>query len=88
MRTGSFFPQDIKETLRNPVVVMECTPSGFRLQTGDVIPIPGFPNVPCDSPAITFTTQDGIEIDEQHNVYGLVHVCHNKCGNDPVRTHT
>jgi hypothetical protein len=82
--TGSWVPIDIIERLDDPIAVSGWEEDGLRLVDGRTVQLPGFTALPKTSSLLASTTKNGVEIDEQGRVFGIVEVWH-WCGNDPVR---
>lgn len=84
--TGSPVPVFKIESLDNPVAVMGWDSEGLALEDGRKIQLSGFISLPEQSKALSEATKQGVEIDSNGRIYGLVRI-HHWCGHDPVRKH-
>lgn len=83
---NGFFTKRIIETLSEPVQVDGWTTNGLQTSDGRTIALPGVANLPAELPGLSAATEQGIEIQPDGRVFGLIRI-HHWCGNDPVREH-
>ncbi len=84
--TGTPFPQIVIEKLNNPLYVVGISKDGLQTNDGKIVRIKYVSELPLNSKIIEHAVENGIEIDKDENVFGLLQV-HHRCGNDPVRYH-
>ena len=83
---GYLFPRSIVERLNHPVSVTGVTSNALQLGDGRSIPLPYIKTIPADLPILNDAIAEGVEVDPNGHVFGLLRI-HHWCGNDPVRRH-
>lgn len=81
--TGSPIPMWHFEKLEGPVVVKSATPTHLILEDGRELTLPLIVELPNDNPLFQAAIANGVEIQEDGSVYGLIWLDRN-CGLDFV----
>lgn len=82
--TGSLWPKSHIESLCDPIAVKGWTDEGLLLADGRTVSLPGIRRLPKTSVALSRAVKDGVEIQADGQVVGLLKVWH-WCGNDPMK---
>jgi hypothetical protein len=80
------FPIDQIESIENPIAVHGWDENGLMLADGRHVALPGIVRLPLESESLTRAVADGVEVDSDGRVVGLLKI-HHWCGNDRVRNH-
>lgn len=81
--TGTPVPLWHLESLDNPVEVNLITDEHLILVDGQKLSLPHISEIPADDRLFQASIEDGVEVDPEGNVFGLVWIDRN-CGNDPT----
>ncbi len=84
--SGRFFPIRHIESLTNPIAITSWNQHELIAADHRKIKLPDVIELPSRSIALEGLIRDGVEVDANSRVFGLVHVIHG-CGNDPVKEH-
>ena len=82
--TGSPWPLSHRDKLVAPQQLVGWDRSGIQLANGTMVMPAGMSSLPASSKIIPAFTKEGVEIDKDGKVFGLIRI-HHWCGNDPLR---
>ncbi len=82
LRTGSPIPLWHLESLNSPLAVQEITNQFLLLENGQKVTLPMIQRIAASQPLFRMATEQGVEIQNDGEVVGLVWLERN-CGNDP-----